>query len=335
MKGLTIGDSSIHRCYHSDNFYRYLGYPIVYTTKTNEIWKVDSGTWNVGNATIPQLGYIYTTMESAQLVAKTSYSDVGILTRTKTVSPTARTSTVVLREATSGTFPNRYYVRQYATLVNNHSVELIKYYNSAEIIVAYSTDSSFLDKGKMKEITATTIGDKIRVWINDKPVLWNTGGYEAIDSQITSGYFGLRNDGFGVETKETRFYNAFLFDIAPANKGMLWDDFYLMDYTETGGTKTNYIRIPGKIGSHIQASSPDSKQYTISGRITKSGFDAKSFDELMLRLRANQLPVFVHTPAFKASGIVTNYSPPKPKKGTADAYHDFEFTLLEDYFYEV
>ena len=332
MRGFTNGDSSIHLCYHSDNFYRYKGYSYPYTEKTNEFWDIRSGTWANGGSDISQYGYMVNS-NGGELGTKTEYANMGIYARMKSVSPTSKTDTIMFR-ADIQSPNNRYYIRNYNSLVNGHSVEIIKNINSVETILPNGTSSNpiFLDSGKMKEMTLIEDSNNIRLWINNIPVKWANGNYYLTDSSVTSGAFGIKNDTTSTTTK---FYQTAFFESSVAKKGDLWGDFTLVDYNLSGDTKTGSIRIPGKIGGHIQTGSPDSRTLTITGRLLSQFTDAKSFDELMFMFISNELPVFVHTPVIKISGVITSYSPPKPRKGTKDAYYDFSFDMIENWFYEV
>lgn len=327
MRKFTSGDSSIHRCYHSDDFYRYKGYATTYVERTDEFWDIISGTWSNGSSTIPQYGYMRNANTGELLTPSTiNYADVGMFSRIKSTTPASGRASLVFRASGS----NKYFYRRYNALTGGHSIDIIR--NTTTI--GYSVDPLLLDTGRTDEITITMIGSKIRMWVNNRVVAWGnapSSTYELTDATYASGKFGLKNEyNFGAH-----YSNFALFEVSAAEKGNTWDNFQMVDYSVNGSTKSEAMRIPGKIGSHLQTGSPDSNTYNITGRLLKSLVDPYQFDDMMERLIANELPVFIHTPPLKVSGIITGYNPPKPKIGTVDAYHDFSFTLIEGWNYEV
>jgi hypothetical protein len=325
---------SLHRCYVSDNFIRTNGPTSINPNGVDEVWTAPwGGSWVSANQDIGQLGYVHQALTASiyAILTTGSYGYFAVSCDFSTY-PTKSGESWVAGLYIPYLNDNNYvwtYITPYGLLYLRKKIGGIE----SGIVTVPITGILAEDRHNLKYIIdygtySLYVDDDLKLTGYDSNLLTLSGKV---------GMYTKYSDGW--------FSNFQLYEKKVFEEGRLWFDFYMTDYNIKPSVRINKVPIPGHYGDRLQNAGEGNKVYNITGKVFSKDFDidtglgpgeyhGTSVDYAMETVYRNNIPVCVFTPEFTTSGIVTDYSFPKPIKGKTSKVADITIELTEKYFYE-
>lgn len=311
--GLSCG--TLHRCYYSDNFYRWTGQRYLINNTTGyaddgSYWYApDTGTWTIGDNEGNMNGYL------------------------KCEDPLAVGNKVI-------------YIKTEKTDSKSISVDVMCYYSpegmSSSVGVVYSNETTNKTAQLNSAGNIITPGgyceDDIdytkwhNLTIEPSSAIYVDGEEYELSSDSISAVSGLGDVYMGLTRNYCRanYKNFVVFDGAPSNENNTWFKFHVTDYSLSGGAISSTQKIPGRVGGSVSVSGSEPCTRTIRGvvfqnidnyangqTVIRDGYGyadeitCRAVHDMLYNYMVNGTPVYINTPVFRTCGLISKVNFPK------------------------